>query len=321
MLLSKNMKKIVSLIILIASVHFFEVSAIYAQNPKDTTENKTSLNNKYSIKVDSLLSYNQFIQPIKQVFNHGAAWAQKFEPYRLVFIYFILSLSVALFIVRKVRKKRGEVPLEGSLHIANWILLLLISLAEIFYILSLGSSATWFCVPDQMGWTWTSINFVIFGLVVFNQLLSYMNILRDLQYNSYTEFNWNLGLYAWPAFLALAILSSIFFEPGIFIAIVLLALIQIIQIVVIFIKVIPKGGVGHAILCSTVYLFGAVAATLVLIHFVILLIIVLFALVVAYFFLGALGGSSSGGVGDFCPKCGRKLDFSKNCHHCNTHYY
>lgn len=220
-------------------------------------------------------------------------------------LYAILVLSFVLFIIRIKRQKDGDIPLENGLHMANWILLLLISLLEIFYIVSLGKDSIWFCNPYQVGWLWTIINFLTFAFVVSNQLLSYLNTLRDVQYNSYASFSWKWGLYSWPIALGSAIICGLFYQNGLIIVGALFLIVQLVQIVIIFKNVVPKGGWGHAILFATIYLLGAAATSALLVHFLVLLIIVLVVLFIVFCLGGGAGESISTKSETIkCPECG-----------------
>lgn len=211
-------------------------------------------------------------------------------------VYVIILLSGVLFIVRLIRK---EDYLEGTLHLFNWIILLLVCILEIVYALCLQDDTIWFCIPDKVGWLATVINFLLFGFVVYNQLMCLFNTLTDVQYNSYAVFDWRWGIYSWPAAVVAGLVCGFFFQPGLMIVGGLFLIAQIIQLVIVFKNVLPKGGIGHAILCSFIYIFGSTATFLVLIHFLVLLIIVL----VVLFILSIMGKMQESESNKRCSNC------------------
>lgn len=201
-------------------------------------------------------------------------------------VFVIAGLSLVLFFIRK---SRGEEPLEDSLYVANWILFLAVTVVELVYLALMGTRATWFCMPDTVGWLWTVINFIIFAFVVYNQFMCYFNTLADTEYNSYGSFDKRWGLYSWGGLVVGGLVSGFFFQAAVPFVLVAFVVCQLVQIVLIFKGVVPQGGWGKAFLCTAVYLLGSVATLWVLAHFVVLLIIVL----VAYFLLSLLGKSSN----------------------------
>ena len=201
-------------------------------------------------------------------------------------VFAIAGISVILLIIRK---RRGDDPLEGTEYSINWILFLTVSILELVYISLMGSDTIWFCIPDKVGWLWTIIDFIIFGFVVYNQIMCYFNTLVDVEYNSGGGFDKRWGLYSWAGGIITAILSGIFFPTALPFILIAFIICQLIQIVLIFKGTLSYGGVGNAFLCTAVYLLGSLASILILAHFVVLLIIVL----VAYFILSIIGKTSS----------------------------
>lgn len=210
--------------------------------------------------------------------------------------YVIAAFSVALFCIRL---NRGDSPLDDGLYVANWIVFLATALAELVYLVQMGGDSIWFCIPDTVGWLWTIINFLLFGFVVYNQFLCFFNTLEDVEYNSCGSFDKRWGLYSWAGGIVGGIVTGIFFPAAVAIVAVAFIVCQIVQIVLIFTGIVPRGGLGNAFLCAAVYLFGSLATVLILAHFVVLLIIVL----VAYFVLYIIGHSSNRSSGECCANC------------------
>lgn len=211
-------------------------------------------------------------------------------------VYLIAALSVALFFIRK---SRGETPLEDGLHTVNWLLFLTTAISELVYLILMGGNAIWFCIPDTVGWLWTIINFLLFGFVVFNQFVCFFNTLEDVEYNSYGSFDKRWGIYSWVGGIIAGIVTGIFFPVAVAFVTIAFIVCQIIQIVLIFKGVVPKGGWTRAFLCVAVYLLGSLSTILILAHFVVLLIIVL----IGYFILYIIGESSKRSSKECCANC------------------
>lgn len=210
-------------------------------------------------------------------------------------VYVIVGISVILLIIRK---RRGEEPLEGTSYTVNWILFLAVSVFELLYLSQMGSDAIWFCIPDKVGWLWTIINFILFGVIVYNQIMCYFNTLIDVEYNSGGGFDKRWGVYSWIIGIISAIVSGIFFPVALPFILAAFVICQLVQIILIFKGTVAYGGVGKAFLCLSVYLLGSLSTILILAHFIVLLIIVL----IGYFILSILGKASSSSRGS-CRSC------------------
>lgn len=205
-------------------------------------------------------------------------------------VFAILAISVVLFFIRR---SRGEELLEGALYTVNWILFLAVTVLELVYLALMGGDAIWFCIPDKVGWLWTVIDFILFGILVYNQFMCFFGTLDDVQYNSNGYFDRRWGVYSWTWGIIAAIVSAIFFPVALpFIGVAFL-MCQLVQVVLIFKGIVLGGGWGRAFLCLAIYLLGSVASILILAHFVVLLIIVLIGYFILYLF-GKASGSSRG---------------------------
>lgn len=211
-------------------------------------------------------------------------------------VYIITVLSILLFIVRK---KRNDTPLEDGLHVFNVILFLSVAVIELVYLSFMGSDAVWFCIPDKVGWLWTIVDFIIFGIIVYNQFMCFFDTLADVEYNSYGSFDKRWGIYSWTWGIVIGVISGIFFPAALPFVGIAFAVCQLVQLVLIFKGVVPQGGWGHAFLCLAVYLLGSLSTVLILAHFVVLLLIV----VVGYFILRLIGNASSSSSRGCCRSC------------------
>jgi hypothetical protein len=215
--------------------------------------------NRYSEIIQSTISDWSFVQ--NSIFGLKGA-----------FVYFILALSIALFIIRRY-VRNGHI-LYGFIYFLFCTLFLLTCCVEIPYFLS-GVNSIWFCMPKEVGWLWTIINFFIFAAVVINQKQCLFDILTDITIKANVCCNWKWGIDSWIGGIIGLVLCLFFFKVGIVQYIVLVFFIfQIIQTIEIFRKFISQGRTGSGFLCFFVYAIGSFATVLALIHFSFLLIIV-----------------------------------------------
>lgn len=225
--------------------------------------------------------------------------------------YVIAVLSVVLYFIRRSRGEDEPLDDGESLYKVNWILFLTVTVLELVYLSIMGSDAIWFCIPDEVGWLWTIIDFLIFGFIVYNQFMCFFNTLEDVAYNSCGSFDRRWGFYSWAAAIVGSIISGIFFQVALPFIGVAFVVCQIIQVVLIFRGVMPNGGLGYAFLCTAVYLLGSISTVLILAHFVVLLIVVL----VGYLILSILGASSKSSSRRCCANCHHYYSGSGYCNY------
>lgn len=221
-------------------------------------------------------------------------------------IYPILALSLILFFIRI---RREDDPLEGAMYFTNWLIFLAVSTLELIYLVLINRNPVWFCVPDTVGWIWTIINFLIFGFIVYNQLMCFFNTLLDVEYNSYSSFEKRWGIYSWIGGPIAGIVTGIVFPPLAGLVVIAFIVCQIIQVVLIFRGIVPKGGWGNAFLYLAIYLLGALSTILILVHFVVLLIIVL----IGYLILSMIGQGSR----NSSTSSGNSSTSTRYCNSCN----
>ncbi|MDR2041972.1 MAG: hypothetical protein LBP98_06590 [Tannerella sp.] len=209
-----------------------------------------------------------------------------------VMAWLVLIISVALFVIRRTRKT--DEPLRGTAYAASNALFLAACFIEIMHVVSVGSSV-WFCDPDKVGWLWTIINFFLLGGIVYNQVFYFLDAMNDVLAGGNTSCDLRLGLYSYAGGLALLILCGFFFEAGIFWALGLLAVMQIIQLVMLFRSY--GANLKGAFFGSFVYLLGSIATVVTVLTFVNMLIIVVLGLAVLWLVLKMtnFGSGPSGG--------------------------
>lgn len=197
-------------------------------------------------------------------------------------VYALLGLSVFLLILRRVRKER--IPSAGIYLVLFYLTFIIICALEFFYFFRHSfPESIWFCTPDQVGWLWTVINFVLFALVLLNQYSAFGEILVDLQSHS-AAIDYRLGIYSYALGLILLILGSLFFPKLQDIVIPCWLVAQGIQIGIIFYRTwrFPV----YAVASVVIYVVGSVATIVLFIHFLPLLVVVFAALLALSFFGG-----------------------------------
>ena len=216
---------------------------------------------------------------------------QKYETGDVEWIAFVLlALSLLLWFLRKFVRGEEDGIDGGFLYYFNWIIFLLTCGFEIVYVVKMGSDTTWFCSPNYVGWLWTIINFIIFGFLVYNQILCFLGTLLDVNTFTGGGYEIKVGYYSWIIFLVTAyIMGCAYWDEYVIWAFIPFAICQLIQIILIFKGIVPYGGWLNAILATLIYGIGSLATVIMLLHFLVLLIIV----IIAIFFLSAFASSSS----------------------------
>jgi hypothetical protein len=190
-------------------------------------------------------------------------------------VYLIALLSLILFGIRMIGG-------TGTIYLVNLIVFFATTVCELIYIiLSHGTDAIWFCTPDEVGWIWTIVNFIIFVGLMYNQVLCIFTTINDIQSKSGCQFGIKLGLYSVIGGIIACIITLNFFQSLTLYVVIAVAICQIIQIIQMVKAILPGGGWGNAILCLFVYLLGVAATAAVFCYLIILLLIV----VVGYFIL------------------------------------
>lgn len=227
----------------------------------------------------------------------------------------IVVCSVALFIIRKCRTFFEDRCLTGPVHIINQILFILVCIVEMVYSLSKGTDLLGFCDPSMVGWIQAGIRFVGFAAIVYNQFMTFMDNMVDLQYNAYVYVNLSIGLFAWPIAIVATFIVSFIDESLISFVWILFALAQLIQMIIILVKVIPKGGIFKALYMIFAYCIGAIGTAF--IAYVLLLVVLIIMIVLAVLSVASLGTESSGSSSPArCPNCGRRLNRYNECSNC-----
>ena len=225
----------------------------------------------------------------------------------------VLILSVILLLVR-IAKEKGE-PRRGVAYFFYNMLFLFLCVIEILFATRDMDGIPWFCDPNDVGWLWTIINFLLFGAIIYNQILCLFDALDDIFANNNTGCDLRLGYYSWIVGAIGALICALFFEDkGIQWVFIILGIMQIIQSILIFISF--GKNVRGALLCVFVYLLGTIGIAAALKVFVVMFIIVAVVGAVLYGMLNGKRGSSSStdsNAAANCRSCSRFPGHAKYC--------
>jgi hypothetical protein len=122
----------------------------------------------------------------------------------------------------------------------------------------------------------TIVNFIILGLIAYNQVLYYMDVIGDVLTNGDTGCDLRVGFYSWAGGLALMFLCALIFAPAVIIVLGILVVVQIVQIIMLFRSY--GSNIKGALFCSFVYLLGSIGTVITVGTFVSVLIILLIIL-------------------------------------------
>ncbi|RGN31947.1 SH3 domain-containing protein [Bacteroides oleiciplenus] len=206
-----------------------------------------------------------------------------------ILLIVILVLSLITYLIR--RSQNDKAIDNQNFGYYTYIGLLFITYAvEIGYQLVMGSDSIWFCSPKSTGWLWCIINFIIFGIVVYNQIMCLFLVLDSILWNAYSSLSFRWGYFYGIGICGIAcIVCGFFFQSGIPFALGAMGICQLIQLGIIIKEVGSSGGFSSTILCILMYIIGTAATLIILVQFVFLLIIVL----IGWLLLSAFANGSS----------------------------
>lgn len=174
------------------------------------------------------------------VFDYLPILKDSWEMEWMVYVIGIFSLLLLC-----IRKKFWKIPLkdQGKVFTINWVLFLVMCTFELVYVFIGGKNAIWFFYPNQVGWVWTIINFILFIFFAVNQIFCFHGTLRDIATRGDESLDFRLGIYSWPVAIIAIIVSAILDQKIMFILVVCAFIIsQLIQIGLIIWKMSPNGG-------------------------------------------------------------------------------
>ena len=200
----------------------------------------------------------------------------------MTFIIVIL-LMIQFGTVRSEFKEKPWIPL---------ILLVVLSVVELYYLFMEDVTPLWFCESFEVGWFGCIIGFLGFALFMYGQYVAILETLCSLNNKSGVYINWVWGILSWIIAIIVTLILSIFevgFDGFLIFGIIFVVYQLFFCLYVLFINVL-KGRILDGFLQPLLYLF-------IMIPFVALLTLLMaLVVIVAIFSLfagGVLGGSSS----------------------------
>jgi preprotein translocase subunit SecG len=202
--------------------------------------------------------------------------------------WIIVILSAFLFL-RRITRTKG-MNLYGASYIISNMLLLAVCFLEIVY-MAVAEDQIWFCMPSKVGWFWTIIDFILFGLICYNQFLYFIDVIDDVVNNNDICCDFRTGLYSWGIGIILIFLASVFYKEVLPYLYGALAIAQIIQVILIFRSY--DGDIKNALICSLIYLIGSVGTACVLALYMTILAIVVIGFCILWIVLKFLSETQS----------------------------
>lgn len=190
--------------------------------------------------------------------------------------YIILALSIALYVLRK---RNDSSYLSDAQFLCYWLCMLFVSIFELAY-MATGYEPAWFCDPDEVGWIMTIINFIVFALIVINQCQAFLDVMNEWRSETNSEISFVWGYYSWIGIVVVSIVLAFVAENLIPFAAIIFGICQIVQVVIIFKKVIEYDSVLSAIWFSLVYIVGSLATVIMLGLLISIIIIIVIALII-----------------------------------------
>ena len=190
--------------------------------------------------------------------------------------YVILALSIALYVLRR---RNDSSYLSDTEFVFYWLSMLFVSIFELIY-MATGNDPAWFCDPDEIGWVMTIINFIVFALIVINQCKAFLDVMNEWRSETNSDISFVWGYYSWIGIVAVSIVLAFVAENLIPFAAIIFGICQIVQVVIIFKKVLEYDNVLSAICFSLVYILGSLATVIMLGLLISIIIIIVIALII-----------------------------------------
>lgn len=215
----------------------------------------------------------------------------------LIWFYISCALGLVMACIGWLYKSDSDNFKDSAagFYISSAIFLAL-CISEVIYFVTYKGDKTWFCSPDKVGWIWTIINFILFAILLFHQVISFVCLNYASCYHGKRNIDFRLGVYGWAIGIIAAIISVIFFKEYLHIVLWCVLGIQFIQIaLLVYNNIRDDGSWINLIYTIVLYVVGSIATLITLFHFLPLLIVVLIGYAILCFF------SSSGSAR--CANC------------------
>lgn len=261
---------------------------------------QTYINGQYGYVYSDYIEYlRPYSQPVAQEKTKSSETfldvLPDFEEYKdestskLLFYSSLGLLIVSLIIVLLIKKVDN---IEVWMSIAA-VLFVGCSICEFTYII-FSPNPLWFCSPSVVGWIWTIVNFLLFGVFVVVQCFMFVAILKFIEsrggYDSYLP----ISIIGVPIIVIVFILFTMFWKDSINIVFYIGGALLLLQLALILYKSFQEECMGIGLLMSLFYLIGMIGTVMTLIAFVVLFIIAALILIGVCIVLAMLAGGASG---------------------------
>ena len=196
-----------------------------------------SLENLLPIDISGNFNFNDYL-------NRGANGDHVLWVPIAIFLC-ILAIWVICKFVRKLHKNYwydSDNLLQGGMMIGNAVLVVVTNLLIMVYVLSTGPAALWFMYPGEDGnWTRTVIFGIVYLYCIINLLVGFLKTMDDFcgEIDGRINCKWGLGTLAIG--LILLVICAMSHPNYISSVLIVLAICQLIQIVIIIYKSMGKG--------------------------------------------------------------------------------
>lgn len=205
------------------------------------------------------------IPSLHDLFSNDSKW--------LVYVILLLGWLIAGYGYYGIKDDDDDESLRKGFIYFLAIAFIALCCLEIYYFSGYNGDVTWFCSPDKVGWIMTIVNFFIYGAMLVGQFAAFLHLLSDLDYVGGRYSYWIVCFGAIGASIVLLILG-IFFDWAPVAAGYLFVGSQLLWPVWLVISNIrSQGSWINLALTYSLYILGAVALLLCVIHFIPLLIV------------------------------------------------
>lgn len=192
----------------------------------------------------------------------------------------VLWVLIPAFILFYIFRRR--IDEDGEWRDVRILSIVALVMSAMEFIYAMGTqNFIWFCTEPR--WYWIAINFIVFAICVFQQLMAYSTFAGCV-----SNGNGHLSIYSWPVCLVVGIILHFCNVDPIY-AVILLLIAQLTQVGIIFYTIAKYRSILSAFVYSIVYLIFTISTAMILMQFLVLLIIVL----IGYVILMAIGHGSS----------------------------
>lgn len=214
----------------------------------------------------------------------------------LIWFYIVCGLGLVMICIERLYKPGSNDYTNSAtgFYVSSAIFLAL-CIGEMVYFVTYKGDNTWFCSPDKVGWIWTIINFILFAILLFKQVVSFVDLSYASCYHGRRNIDFRLGVYGWGIGILAAIISTIFFKEYLSIVLWCMLGVQFLQLALLVYNNIRDGGSWINLAYTIVfYVVGSIATLITLFHFLPLLIVVLIGYVILSIFSSSSGSARCG---------------------------